>query len=136
MDSIPQQITHRVLLVDNDEAVRAMMTRALELKGFEVVAAATLTEALRHIVTESFDVLITDLHVPNPTDGLAVVTAMRHSQPEAVTMLVSGFPDVQRAMAAVFLRGERNYRKTLRDLAAYRTGSRKDDQSQTYDAVG
>jgi DNA-binding response OmpR family regulator len=103
MDSIPQQITHRVLLVDNDEAVRAMMTRALELKGFEVVAAATLTEALRHIVTESFDVLITDLHVPNPTDGLAVVTAMRHSQPEAVTMLVSGFPDVQRAMAAVFL---------------------------------
>ena len=76
------------------------------------------------------------LHVPNPTDGLAVVTAMRHSQPEAVTMLVSGFPDVQRAMAAVFLRGERNYRKTLRDLAAYRTGSRKDDQSQTYDAVG
>ena len=130
------RIEYRVLLVDNDNAVRAMMTRALELKGFEVVGAASLTEALRHIVTESFDVLITDLHVPNPTDGLAVVTAMRHSQPEAVTMLVSGFPDVQRAMAAVFLRGERNYRKTLRDLAAYRTGSRKDDQSQTYDAVG
>ena len=97
------QIAYRALLVDNDNAVRAMMTRALELKGFEVVGAASLTEALRHIVTESFDVLITDLHVPNPTDGLAVVTAMRHSQPEAVTMLVSGFPDVQRAMAAVFL---------------------------------
>jgi len=94
---------HRVLLVDNDEAVRAMMTRALELKGFEIVAAANVTEALRLIVTESFDVLITDLHVPNPTDGLAIVTAMRHSQPDAVTMLVSGFPDVQSAMAAVFL---------------------------------
>src|ERR1039457_4345982 len=96
-------VAHRVLLVDNDEAVRAMMTRALELKGFEVVAAANLTQALRLIVTQSFDVLITDLHVPNPTDGLAVVTAMRHSQPDAVTMLVSGFPDVQSGMAAVFL---------------------------------
>lgn len=96
-------LAHRVLLVDNDEAVRAMMTRAFELKGFEVVAAANLTQALRFIVAESFDVLITDLHVPNPTDGLAVVTAMRHSQPDAVTMLVSGFPDVQSAMAAVFL---------------------------------
>ena len=96
-------IAHRVLLVDNDEAVRAMMTRALELKGYEVVAAANLPQALRLIVTESFDVLVTDLHVPNPTDGLAIVTAMRHSQPNAVTMLVSGFPDVQSAMAAVFL---------------------------------
>ena len=96
-------IAHRVLLVDNDEAVRAMMTRALELKGYEVVAAANLPQALRLIVTESFDVLVTDLHVPSPTDGLAIVTAMRHSQPNAVTMLVSGFPDVQRAMAAVFL---------------------------------
>ena len=54
------RIEYRVLLVDNDNAVRAMMTRALELKGFEVVGAASLTEALRHIVTESFDVLITD----------------------------------------------------------------------------
>src|ERR1035438_124705 len=96
-------VAHRVLLVDNDEAVRAMMTQALELKGFEVVAAANLTQALRLIVTQSFDVLITDLHVPNPTDGLAAVTAMRQSQPDAVTMLVSGFPDVHSAMAAVFL---------------------------------
>ena len=97
------QIAHRVLLVDNDEAVRTMMSRALELKGFEVVGAASLPQALRLIVSESFDVLVTDLHVPNPTDGLAIVTAMRHSQPNAVTMLVSGFPDVQSAMAAVFL---------------------------------
>jgi DNA-binding response OmpR family regulator len=103
MDHSAQQIPHKVLLVDDDEAVRALIAQALELKGFEVVAAANLADALRYIVTESFDVLISDLHVPNPTDGLAVVTAMRHSHPDAVTMLVSGFPDVQSAMAAVFL---------------------------------
>src|ERR1017187_3991286 len=129
-------VAHRVLLVDNDEAVRAMMTRALELKGFEVVAAASLTEALRHIVTESFDVLITDLHVPNPTDGLAVVTAMRHSQPEAVTMLVSGFPDVQRAMAAVFLEANEIIVKPFEIWQLTELVQDKDDQSQTYDAVG
>jgi len=103
MASTAQQVGHRVLLVDNDDAVRTLMTRALEFKGFEIVAAANVTDALRHIATERFDVLITDLHVPNPADGLAIVTAMRQSQPEAVTLLVSGFPDVQRAMAAVFL---------------------------------
>jgi ActR/RegA family two-component response regulator len=97
------QVAYRVLLVDNDAAVRAMMTRALELTGFEVVAVANVTDALTRIATECFDVLIADLHVPNPADGLAVVTAMRHSQPDAVTLLVSGFPDVQSAMAAVFL---------------------------------
>jgi ActR/RegA family two-component response regulator len=96
-----EPLVHRVLLVDDDDAVRAMMNATLERKGFEVVAVASVTEALRHITTESFNVLITDLHMPNPGDGFTVVTAMRHSQPDALTLLVSGYPDVQRAMAAI-----------------------------------
>src|SRR5271169_1942197 len=94
---------YRVLLVDDDDAVRSMMNATLERKGFEVVAAASVTEALRIIIAESFDVLITDLHMPDPGDGFTVVTAMRHSQPDALTLLVSGYPDVQRAMAAILL---------------------------------
>ena len=97
---------HRVLLVDDDDAVRDMMTATLLRKGFEVVAAANVTEALGHIATESFDVLITDLHMPNPGDGFTVVTAMRHSQPNALTLLVSGYPDVQSAMAAILLEAD------------------------------
>jgi DNA-binding response OmpR family regulator len=97
---------HKVLLVDDDDAVRAMMNAALERKGFDVVAAASVTEALGRIATESFDVLITDLHMPNPGDGFTVVTAMRHSQPDALTLLVSGYPDVQRAMAAILLEAD------------------------------
>src|SRR5580704_9567807 len=98
--------THRVLLVDDDEAVRDMMTVTLEAKGFDVVAAASVTEALKLITTESFDVLITDLHMPNPSDGFAVVTAMRHSQPDALTLLVSGYPDVKSAMDAILLEAD------------------------------
>jgi DNA-binding response OmpR family regulator len=94
---------HRVLLVDDDGAVRAMMNEALTRKGFEVVTAECVPEALKYISTESFDVLITDLHMPDPGDGFTAVSAMRHSQPNALTMLVSGYPDVQSAMAAILL---------------------------------
>jgi DNA-binding response OmpR family regulator len=97
---------HRVLLADDDDAVRAMMNATLERKGFQVVAVATVTEALKLIVTESFDVLITDLHMPNPGDGFTLVTAMRHAQPHALTLLVSGYPDVQSAMAAILMEAD------------------------------
>ena len=43
-----------VLLVDDDGAVRAMMNEGLQRKGFEVATAASVTEALRRIATESF----------------------------------------------------------------------------------
>ena len=65
-----------------------------------------MVEALKLISTESFDVLITDLHMPNPSDGFAVVTAMRHSQPDALTLLVSGYPDVKSAMDAILLEAD------------------------------
>jgi len=106
MTQTKTSISHRVLLVDDDEAVRSMMTATLEHKGFEVVPAASVTEALKLSTTESFDVLITDLHMPNPSDGFAVVTAMRHSQPDCLTLLVSGYPDVKSAMDAILLEAD------------------------------
>jgi DNA-binding response OmpR family regulator len=96
----------RVLLVDDDDAVRTMMVATLEHKGFDVVAASNVTEALKRIATENFDVLITDLHMPDPGDGFTVVTAMRHSQPDALTLLVSGYPDVQSAMASILMEAD------------------------------
>ena len=106
MTPTEQLVTHKVLLVDDDDAVRAMMKATLERKGFDLVAVSSVTEALRHITTESFDVLITDLHMPNPSDGFALVTAMRHTQPEALTLLVSGYPDVKSAMDAILLQAD------------------------------
>src|SRR5271167_3060578 len=106
MTSTEAGAAHRVLLVDDDSAVLAMMSQGLERKGFEVVAASSVTEALRRIATESFDVLITDLHMPNPGDGFTVVSAMRHSQPDALTLIVSGYPDVQSAMSAILLEAD------------------------------
>jgi YesN/AraC family two-component response regulator len=123
-------ITHKVLLVDDDDAVRTMMTLTLEHKGFEVVSAPNVTEALTLITTESFDVLITDLHMPNPSDGFAVITAMRHIQPKALTLLVSGYPDVKSAMDAILLEADEIIvkpfeTKTLADLVQDKLLSRK-----------
>jgi CheY-like chemotaxis protein len=100
------RISHKVLHVDDDEAIREMMTATLAHKGFDVVAAANVTEALKLITTQSFDVLITDLHMPNPSDGFAVITAMRHIQPKALTLLVSGYPDVKSALDAILLEAD------------------------------
>ena len=97
---------HRVLLVDDDTVVLEMMSRSLESKGFEVVAVGGVTEALKCIAAEKFDVLVTDLHMPNAGDGFTVISAMRHSQPAALTMLLSGFPDTKSAMEAIILQAD------------------------------
>jgi len=85
-------ISHKVLLVDDDDAIRDMMTATLERKGFEVVAAANVMEALKLITTQTFDALITDLHMPNPSDGFTVVSAMRHSHQMRLPCWFSGYP--------------------------------------------
>ena len=96
----------KILLVDDNDAVLRMMQLSLERNEFDVVAAANVTEALNHIVAQHFDVLLTDLHMPDAGDGFTLVSAMRHSQPEALTLVVSGFPDVQEAMAAILLQAD------------------------------
>jgi DNA-binding response OmpR family regulator len=106
MTQIQSTPPHRVLLVDDDAAILEMMVRTLTNKGFDVTPASTVTEALRLITSDQFDVLISDLHMPNPSDGFAVVTAMRHSQPSALTLLVSGYPDVQSAMDSILLQAD------------------------------
>lgn len=96
----------KVLLVDDNGSVLHTMQLMLEANGFRVVPAANVTEALNEIVAQPFDVLITDLHMPDPGDGFAVVTAMRHAQSDALTVVVSGYPNVEDAMAAILLQAD------------------------------
>jgi len=93
----------RVLLVDDSEPVRESLGKVLEKNNFEVVLAGNVSEALKLISSQSFDVLLSDLHMPNAGDGLTVVSAMRHSNPKAVTMLFSGFPEMKEAASAILM---------------------------------
>lgn len=96
----------KVLLAEDDSAVRDMLRAALERDGFEVVAVANVCEALSRIAAESFDVLLSDLHMPLAGDGFTVVSAMRHTHPHAVTLVLSGYPELDEALAAIRLQAD------------------------------
>jgi CheY-like chemotaxis protein len=96
----------RVLLADDDDAVRDMLRAMLERDGFEVVAVANVRDALARIAAENFDVLISDLHMPQAGDGFTVVSAMRHTHPQAVTLVLSGYPALDEALTAIRLQAD------------------------------
>ena len=98
---MPNARNTRVLLVDDDETLRELLTMTLEDGGFEVQAAANVIEALHLINSRTFDVLLSDLQMPSAGDGLTVVSAMRHTNPKAVTIIFSAYPEMQRAAAAI-----------------------------------
>jgi CheY-like chemotaxis protein len=91
----------RILLAEDDGAVRDMLRAALERDGFEVVAVTNVRDALHCIATENFDALLSDLHMPNAGDGFTVVSAMRHTHPQAVTLVLSGYPAIDEALSAI-----------------------------------
>jgi CheY-like chemotaxis protein len=93
----------RILVVDDDKANRGSLGMILQLNGFDVVTAADVHEALRQIGSQAFEVLLTDLHMPAPGDGLTVVSAMRHSHPNAATFIFSGYPEMSAATSAILL---------------------------------
>ncbi len=91
----------RVLLVDDDESVLDVLTLVLEHNDFEVSSASNVNQALALIAAQTFDVLVSDLHMPEYGDGLTVVSAMRHSNPMAVTVIFSAYPEMKRAAQAI-----------------------------------
>jgi YesN/AraC family two-component response regulator len=91
----------RVLLVDDDDSVLSGLGVVLQAYEFDVTTASNVTEALKLIAQTPFDVLLTDLHMPGAGDGLVVASAMRHAHPQAVTLVLSANPDMEKATAAV-----------------------------------
>ena len=106
--------THRVLVVEDDDAVRSMLQEGLQRDGFEVVAASNVRDALRHIAAETFDVLLSDLHMPLAGDGFTLVSAMRHTHPDALTVVLSGYPALDEAMSAILAQADEIFAKPIR----------------------
>jgi DNA-binding response OmpR family regulator len=104
----------RVLVVEDDDAVRMMLQEGLQRDGFEVVAASNVPDALRHVANERFDILLSDLHMPRAGDGFTVVSAMRHTHPEALTVVLSGFPALDAAMCAILSQADEILAKPVR----------------------
>jgi len=93
----------RVLVVDDNEAIRMSLCAILEKHGFEVTCAGDVSAAIKLITSHKYDVLLSDLHMPGAGDGLTVVSAMRHANPSAVTLLLSAFPEMSAAANAILM---------------------------------
>jgi CheY-like chemotaxis protein len=102
----------KVLLVDDDEIVRSAVAGVLQQSGFDVTTASDVPETLKLITSEKYDVLVSDLHMPGAGDGLTAIGAMRHANPEAVTILLSAFPDMTAAARAIVLQADEIVLKT------------------------
>jgi CheY-like chemotaxis protein len=103
--------------VDDDEAVLDGLKPILEAHEFEVTAASNVLDALRHITSQHFDVLLSDLHMPGAADGLTVVSAMRHAQPNALTIILSSNPDMTKAADAILKQPDEIIMKPVKGAA-------------------
>lgn len=94
-------IKTRLLFVDDESNIRLTLPAILNIHGFDVTVAATVGEALAFINNETFDVLLSDLNIGQPGDGFVVVSAMRRIQPNAVTIIITGYPAFESALEAI-----------------------------------
>jgi DNA-binding response OmpR family regulator len=106
--------TPKVLIVEDDESVLMMLREGLQRDGFEVVTASNVRDALGNIAAEKFDVLLSDLHLPLAGDGFTLVSAMRHTHPDALTVVLSGYPALEEAMAAILSQADEIFTKPIR----------------------
>jgi len=97
----PQQLSKRLLFVDDEEGIRATLPILLQERGFEVRIAASVPEALSEIRTHQFDVLLSDLNIGEDGDGFTVGQAMRKAHPNCVTVLLTGYPAFESAVQAI-----------------------------------
>ena len=96
MDKAP-----RLLFADDEPNIRTLLSTILRNRGFDVTVAATVAEALNLIATQSFDVLISDLNIGEAGDGFTVVSAMRRTQPDSATFILTGYPAFETALEAI-----------------------------------
>jgi len=90
----------RVLLVDDDDAVRNVLRRVLEHRGYRVVPCASGSEALEHLAAGSYDAMVSDVRMPGMS-GLKLLRAVREHDLDLPVILVTGNPDLSSATEAV-----------------------------------
>ncbi|MGJ5814126.1 ATP-binding protein [Paludibaculum fermentans] len=88
----------RILLVEDEQAVREFLATALERSGFHVQPAASGAAALELFAGRPFDLVLTDVVMPHMT-GVEMVARMRAVQPEIPVLFMSGYSHETRVEA-------------------------------------
>jgi two-component system cell cycle response regulator CpdR len=83
----------RILLAEDDAAMRTYLARALEKAGYSVVAVGSGVEAMPFIKTEIFDLLVSDIVMPE-MDGIELSKRVQELSPRTKVMFITGFAAV------------------------------------------
>jgi two-component system cell cycle response regulator CpdR len=90
----------RILLAEDEEAMRTYLARALEKAGYDVVAVDRGTAAVPWLEAEHFDLLLSDIVMPE-MDGIELAQRCAEVSPQTKVMFITGF-------AAVTLKASRD----------------------------
>jgi two-component system, cell cycle sensor histidine kinase and response regulator CckA len=95
----PATSTHvRVLVLEDDHLVRALVVRGLQTQGYEVVETTDGADTVRvyqQALAESqpFDLVVLDLSIPNGMGGLRTMEKLKQIDPGVLAMVSSGYSD-------------------------------------------
>ena len=115
----------RLLLVDDDEGTRNLLTKMLEAQ-YDVetaVDATTALEALQKTDAPGYDLMISDLNMPG-MDGIALIRAVKDIRPKLPVIIITGFSTEKSAIDAVNLRVAGYLTKPLRDAQVLEAAAR------------
>jgi excisionase family DNA binding protein len=92
----------RILVVDDEQAVRDLLTKTLTMAEYDVETAADGPTALQRLHGREYDLLITDLKMPG-MDGLSVIREARRQAPELPVIIITGYSTEASAIEAINL---------------------------------
>jgi len=84
-----QAISKRILLADDNKAIRDLVSGFLKFIGYEVAIAINGIEALAVFLASSFDLVLTDLEMP-AMDGLSLAGHIKERSPNTPVILLTG----------------------------------------------
>jgi DNA-binding NtrC family response regulator len=90
----------RVLVVEDDEAMRSLVLEDLAERGMAVRGAANLHDALSAMAADIFDVVVSDLNMPGGT-GLELCQRVRERDPQLPVILFTAFGSLDAAIGAI-----------------------------------
>lgn len=90
----------KILVVDDEQSLREVLSIMLKRAGYAVTSATDGEEAVELLQKEIFDLVITDLRMPN-VDGLEVLKAVKSTSPETVVLIITAFASADSAVEAM-----------------------------------